>query len=137
VLQFLGRCLPMRLFRWKWVDWGHERGAVSSVSPSCLFLKQGSSRREESSLIVGTSNPWGGSPTYFVRRIMGASLLVRGRDSFKKSSSHHLKSPIEGGGAIPRCRCGGCGHGGGRSKSLALVETSLEPTDSSVKLVLT
>jgi hypothetical protein len=42
-----------------------------------------------------------------------------------------------GGEAIPRCRCNGCGHGGGRTKSLALVETGLEPTDSSVKLVLT
>jgi hypothetical protein len=42
-----------------------------------------------------------------------------------------------GGGAIPRCRCGGCGHGGGCSEMLALVKTGLEPTDSSVKLVLT
>jgi hypothetical protein len=41
-----------------------------------------------------------------------------------------------GGGAIPRCRCGGCGHGGGRTKSLALIEMGSEPTDSSVKLVL-
>jgi len=42
-----------------------------------------------------------------------------------------------GGEAIPRCRCGGCGHGGGRTNSLALVEMGPEPTDSSVKLVLT
>jgi hypothetical protein len=42
-----------------------------------------------------------------------------------------------GGGAVPRCRCGGCGHGGGLSESLALVKTGPEPTDSSVKLVLT
>ena len=39
-------------------------------------------------------------------------------------------------GAIPRCRCGGCGHGGGRTESLAVVETGPEPTNSSVKLVL-
>jgi hypothetical protein len=42
-----------------------------------------------------------------------------------------------GGEAIPRCRCGGCGHGGGRTASLALVKTGPEPTDSSVNLVLT
>jgi hypothetical protein len=42
-----------------------------------------------------------------------------------------------GGEGIPRCRCGGYGHGGGRTESLALVETGPEPTDSSVKLVLT
>jgi hypothetical protein len=42
-----------------------------------------------------------------------------------------------GGEAIPRCWCGGCGHGGGRTESLALIETGSEPTDSSVKLVLT
>jgi hypothetical protein len=45
---------------------------------------------------------------------------------------------INGGGEmIPRCWSGGCGHGGGRSKLLALAKTGLEPTDSFVKLVLT
>ena len=72
--------------------------AVFSVSLPRLFLKLGSSMREESSASAGTSKPWGGSHEYFVRCTMVASSLVRGRDSFKKSSSHHLKSPIEGGG---------------------------------------
>ncbi len=41
------------------------------------------------------------------------------------------------GETIPRCWSGGCGHGGGRSELLALAKLGLEPTDSSVKLVLT
>jgi hypothetical protein len=41
------------------------------------------------------------------------------------------------GKTIPRCWSGGCGHGGGHSESLALAKSGLEPTDSSVKLVLT
>ena len=67
MLQFLGRCRRMRLFRWEWVVWGHEMDAVFIVSLPCLFLKQGSSRQKESSLNAGTSKPWGGSPAYFVR----------------------------------------------------------------------
>ncbi len=43
----------------------------------------------------------------------------------------------KGGGTIPRCWCGGCGHGGGRSKLLALAKSGLKPTNSSVKLALT
>jgi hypothetical protein len=41
------------------------------------------------------------------------------------------------GETIPRCWSGGCGHDGGHSKSLALAKSGLEPTDSSVELVLT
>jgi hypothetical protein len=42
-----------------------------------------------------------------------------------------------GGETIPSCWSGRCGHGGSRSKLLALAKSRLEPTDSSVKLVLT
>ncbi len=42
-----------------------------------------------------------------------------------------------GGEMIPRCWSGGCSHGGGRTKLLALAESGLKPTDSSMKLVLT
>ncbi len=56
----------------------------------------------------------------------------------KISKKYYPPSKIidRGGGTIPRCWSGGCGHGGGCSKLLALVKTGLEPTDSSVKLVL-
>ena len=98
VLQVLGRCHRMRLSRWKWVVWGHERKLDFSVSLPGLFLKRGSSRRETSPSSADTSRPWGSSHKDVVRWTMVASPLVRGRDGFKKISSHHLKSSTEGGG---------------------------------------
>jgi hypothetical protein len=41
------------------------------------------------------------------------------------------------GRTIPRCWSGGCGHGGGRSETLALAESRSGLTDSSVEPVLT
>jgi hypothetical protein len=60
--------------------------------------------------------------------------LQDGKSSKKNISPSKIVD--RGGGTIPRWRCGGCGHGGGRFESLALVKTGLEPTDSSVKMVL-
>ena len=101
MLQFLGQCLRMRQTWRKWVVWGHVKDTVVRVSLPGLFFKRGSSRREKDSLSAGTSRvcilPWCGSPEYFVRWTMVASSLVRGWESFKTISSHHLKSSIEGG----------------------------------------
>ncbi len=56
---------------------------------------------------------------------------------FQKNIIPPSKIVNEWGETIPRCWSGGCGHGGGRSESLALAKSGLEPTDFSVKLVLT
>jgi hypothetical protein len=65
-------------------------------------------------------------------RVPARYLADRGQKDFIPLS----KIADSGGEAIPKCRSGGCGHGGGCTESLALVETGLTPTDSSMKLVL-
>ncbi len=83
------------------VVWGHEKDDVFRVSLPGLFFERGSSRREKSSSSAGTRRvctlPLCGSPKCFVRCTLGASSLVRGRESFKKISSHHLKRRQRGG----------------------------------------
>jgi hypothetical protein len=68
---------------------------------------------------------------------LGHFIVCRRTGKIQKNMIPPSKIVDGGGETIPRCWSGGCGHGGGHSELLALAETGLEPTDPSVKLVLT
>jgi hypothetical protein len=59
----------------------------------------------------------------------------RGVGEFQKRIVPPSNIVNEGGRMIPRCWCGGQGHGGMRSKSLAWVKAGQRLTDSSVNSV--
>jgi hypothetical protein len=81
---------------------GCENDDVFSVLSPGLFLKLGASRQENSDSSAGTRNacvsPWCGSPEYFCQWTLGVLLFARGRETFKKILSYHLKLSTEGGG---------------------------------------
>ncbi len=68
---------------------------------------------------------------------LGCFIVCRRTGKIQKNIIPPSKIVNRGGETIPRCWSGGCGHGGGCSKLLALAKTGLEPTHSSVKLVMT
>ncbi len=63
-------------------------------------------------------------------------LMRKNEGEIQKKIVPPSKIVDRGGEMIPRCWSGGCSHGGSCSKLLALAKLGLEPTDSSVKLVL-
>jgi hypothetical protein len=73
----------------------------------------------------------------FPLMLLGQVVERSRRGEFQKDIVPPSKIVNKGGRTIPRCWCGGYGHGGGCSESLGLVKSELGPTDSSVKLVLT
>jgi len=82
------------------------------------------------------AKPWRGSTKYFLDGPLAFYCLF----DVKNASENFIppsKIVNRRGGMIPRCWDSGCGHGGGRYEPLALVNMGLEPTDSSVQLVLT
>jgi hypothetical protein len=126
---------------WKWGVCGWRKGDVFSVSSPGIFLTLDASRQEKSNSSAGTRNacilPWCGSPEKNLPLDLGRFIMRKRAGKIQKNIVPPSKIVNRGGETIPRCWSSGCGHGGSRSELLALAKLRLEPTDSSVKLVLT
>ncbi len=98
-------------------------------------------RQEKGSSSAGTRGacvlPLRGPANFFLPTDQGHFVDRKRMGKIQKNSIPPSKIVNRGGETIPRCWGGGCGHGGGRPELLASAKSRLEPTDSSVKLVLT